>query len=65
MLSGSVVIETIFSMQGIGFYAVQAINNNDLPKVLGVTLFGAVFVIFASLIVDLLYAVLDPRVRVS
>ena len=65
LLGGAVLTETTFSLQGIGFYAVQAINNNDLPKVLGVTLFGAVFVIFASLIVDLLYAVLDPRVRVS
>jgi len=42
---------------------VQAINNNDLPKVLGVTLLGAVFIIMANLIVDLLYAVVDPRVR--
>ena len=65
LLGGAVLTETTFSLQGIGFYAVQAINNNDLPKVLGVTLFGAVFVIFASLIVDLLYAVLDPRVRTS
>jgi len=65
LLGGAVLTETTFSLQGIGYYAVQAITNNDLPKVLGVTLFGAVFVIFASLIVDLLYAVLDPRVRTS
>jgi len=65
LLGGAVLTETTFSLQGIGYYAVQAINNNDLPKVLGVTLVAAVFVIVASLIVDLLYAVVDPRVRTS
>ena len=48
---------------GIGKYAVDAIDNNDLPKVLGVTLLGALFIVLANLIVDLLYAVVDPRVR--
>ena len=43
----------------------QAITNNDLPKVLGVTLLGAIFIIVANLVVDLLYAVVDPRVRTS
>jgi peptide/nickel transport system permease protein len=42
---------------------VQAISTNDLPKVLGVTMIGAVFIIMANLVVDLLYAVIDPRVR--
>jgi peptide/nickel transport system permease protein len=44
---------------------VDAIVTNDLPKVLGVTLVGAFFIIFANLVVDLLYAVVDPRVRLS
>ncbi|HET9633857.1 MAG TPA: ABC transporter permease, partial [Terrabacter sp.] len=65
LIGGAVLTETTFSLQGIGYYAVQAINLNDLPKVLGVTLVAAVFVIIASLIVDLLYAVVDPRVRTS
>ncbi|MDQ1538263.1 MAG: peptide/nickel transport system permease protein, partial [Actinomycetota bacterium] len=63
LLGGAILTETTFSLPGIGQYAVQAIANNDLPKVLGVTLIGAVFIIGANLVVDLLYAVVDPRVR--
>jgi len=63
LLGGAILTETTFSLPGLGQYAVQAINNNDLPKVLGVTLLGATFIIMANLIVDLAYAVVDPRVR--
>ena len=63
LLGGAILTETTYSLPGIGQYAVQAILNNDLPKVLGVTLIGAVFIILANLVVDLLYAVVDPRVR--
>ena len=63
LLGGAILTETTFSLPGIGQYAVQAIANNDLPKVLGVTLLGAIFIIMANLVVDLLYAVVDPRVR--
>lgn len=65
LLGGAILTETTFSLPGIGQYAVQAITNNDLPKVLGVTLIGATFIIVANLVVDLLYAVIDPRVRAS
>ncbi len=65
LLGGAILTETTYSLPGIGQYAVQAITNNDLPKVLGVTLVGAVFIILANLIVDILYAVVDPRVRYS
>jgi peptide/nickel transport system permease protein len=65
LLGGAILTETTFSLPGIGQYAVQAITNNDLPKVLGVTLLGALFIIVANLVVDLLYAVVDPRVRTS
>jgi peptide/nickel transport system permease protein len=64
LLGGAVLTETTFSLPGIGAYAVQAIGSNDLPKLLGVTLVAAMFVIFANLVVDLLYAVVDPRVRI-
>jgi peptide/nickel transport system permease protein len=63
LLGGAILTETTFSLPGLGQYAVQAITNNDLPKVLGVTLLAAVFIIMANLVVDLLYAVVDPRVR--
>jgi peptide/nickel transport system permease protein len=65
LLGGAILTETTFSLPGIGQYAVQAVANNDLPKVLGVTLMGAFFIIVANLVVDILYAVVDPRVRIS
>jgi peptide/nickel transport system permease protein len=65
LLGGAVLTETVFSLPGLGKYAIDAITNNDLPKVLGVTLMAAFFVVVANLIVDLLYAVVDPRVRVG
>jgi peptide/nickel transport system permease protein len=63
LLGGAVLTETVFSLPGLGKYAIDAITNNDLPKVMGVTLLAATFVVFANLIVDLLYAVVDPKVR--
>jgi peptide/nickel transport system permease protein len=65
LLGGAVLTESTFSLNGIGKYAVDAITNNDLPKVLGVVTLGAIFIILANLVVDLLYAVIDPRVRLS
>jgi peptide/nickel transport system permease protein len=65
LLGGAVLTEQVFSLPGLGKYAVDAITTNDLPKVLGVTLMAAFFVVVANLIVDLLYAVVDPRVRVG
>jgi peptide/nickel transport system permease protein len=65
LLGGAILTESTYSLNGIGKYAIDAINGNDLPKVLGVTLMGAFFIIFANLVVDMLYAVIDPRVRVS
>ena len=65
LLGGAILTESTFSLPGIGKYAVDAITNNDLPKVLGVTMIGAFFIIFANLIVDLTYAVIDPRVRLG
>ena len=65
LLGGAVITESVFSLPGLGKYAVDAITNNDLPKVLGVTLLAAFFVVIANLVVDLLYAVVDPRVRLA
>jgi peptide/nickel transport system permease protein len=65
LLGGAILTESTYSLPGIGKYAVDAITNNDLPKVLGVTMVGALFIILANLLVDLLYAVIDPRVRLS
>ncbi|MFI6686982.1 ABC transporter permease [Streptomyces sp. NPDC050485] len=66
LLVGSAVItETVFNLQGIGRYAVQGIKDNDLPIVMGVTLVAAFFIVVCNLLVDLVYAVIDPRVRLS
>jgi oligopeptide transport system permease protein len=63
LLTGSVVVETIFGLPGIGRYFVQGALNRDYTLVMGTVIIVAVFVVVFNLIVDLLYAVLDPRVR--
>jgi peptide/nickel transport system permease protein len=63
LLGGAVLTEKTFSLNGLGKYAYDGIIANDLPKVLGVTLLAGFFIVIANLVVDLLYAVVDPRVR--
>lgn len=63
LLTGSVVIETIFGIPGVGRYFVQGALNRDYPLVMGTVIVIAVFIMVFNLIVDLLYAWLDPRVR--
>ncbi|MEI8056511.1 MAG: ABC transporter permease [Actinomycetes bacterium] len=65
LLGGAVFIEAIFSLPGIGSLALGSVTDSDLPVIVGVTLVAAVFVIVANLVVDVLYAVIDPRVRPS
>jgi peptide/nickel transport system permease protein len=63
LLGGAFITETVFNLPGVGQYAVQSISRNDFPSVMGVTIFGALFIALANLIVDVAYAFLDPRVR--
>ncbi|MBC6462858.1 ABC transporter permease [Actinomadura sp. HBU206391] len=63
LLGGAVITETTFSMKGMGALALTGIAQSDLPVVLGVTLVAAVFIVLANLVVDVLYGVVDPRVR--
>jgi peptide/nickel transport system permease protein len=65
LLGGAVLIETVFNIPGVGRLAYQGIENADLPVIQGTVLFGAFFIVFANLIVDIVYAFLDPRVRYS
>jgi len=65
LLGGAILTETVFSLPGIGRLSIEAVRTKDLPIILGVTLFGAFFIVMANLIVDLLYAVIDPRVRLG
>ena len=63
LLGGAIITEQVFGMPGLGFTAVQAINQQDLPVVIGVVIVAAAAVVVANIVVDALYAVLDPRVR--
>jgi peptide/nickel transport system permease protein len=63
LLGGAILTETVFNIPGIGRLAYAAIRNADLPMIQGTVLFGAFFIIIANLVVDVLYAFLDPRVR--
>jgi peptide/nickel transport system permease protein len=65
LLGGAILTEVVFSLPGIGRLSFDSVNSKDLPIILGVTLFAAFFIIAANFIVDLLYAVIDPRVRLS
>jgi peptide/nickel transport system permease protein len=65
LLGGAVLTETTFSFPGLGQFAILAINNQDLPEIMGVVLLTAFFVVLANMIVDILYAVVDPRVRAA
>src|SRR5436190_7556458 len=60
---GALVTESVFDLHGVGQYARQSINNFDLPPIMGVTMYGAMFIVVFSILVDLFYAYLDPRVR--
>jgi peptide/nickel transport system permease protein len=60
---GAILTETVFDLHGVGWYARQAIFNFDLPPIMGVTLFGAFFIVFFNALVDFFYALLDPRIR--
>jgi peptide/nickel transport system permease protein len=65
LLGGAILTETAFNIPGIGRLAYDSIQNADLPSVQGTVLVGAVFILLANLIVDILYAFIDPRVRYS
>lgn len=65
LLGGVVVVETVFGIGGLGSDAVGAISNGDLPTILAFVLVASAFVVAANIVVDLLYSVLDPRVRIS
>ena len=65
MLVGSTVItETVFNLRGLGYLSIQSIQQQDLPVIMGVTIVAAVVLVLANVVVDILYAVIDPRVTV-
>lgn len=65
LLAGAIITESVFNYQGMGALAVKANTNSDLPVLIGLVIVGAVAVIVMNIIVDILYAYIDPRVRVA
>lgn len=63
VMGGAILTETVFSLPGLGWEAVHAINNQDLPLIVGIVIIASAAVVLMNIIVDMLYAVLDPRVR--
>lgn len=62
---GAVLTESVFDLQGVGQYFAEAIGRLDVPPVMAVTLLGAVFIVVLNTVVDIVYAVLDPRIRLG
>jgi peptide/nickel transport system permease protein len=62
---GAILTETVFDLQGVGQFAADSISQLDVPPVLAVTMFGAFFIVLLNTIVDILYAALDPRIRLT
>ncbi len=63
LLGGAIITETVFNLPGIGQYAIRSLVTNDIPAVMGVTMLAAFFIVVGNLVVDVVYAFLDPRVR--
>jgi ABC-type dipeptide/oligopeptide/nickel transport system permease component len=64
-LSGAFVIELIFAVPGAGKHFVESVTNRDYPVILGATIVFATLLVLANLVVDLLYTIVDPRIRLS
>jgi peptide/nickel transport system permease protein len=63
LLGGAIITESVFGLPGLGWTAVNAIGNDDLPVIIGIVIVASAAVVVANMIVDIFYAVLDPRVR--
>jgi peptide/nickel transport system permease protein len=63
LVSGTVIVEVVFNLNGVGQWAVQAVLSDDIPSVLAVTLVAALAVMLANLVVDVLYVYVNPRIR--
>lgn len=65
LLGGAIITESVFSLPGMGRMSIRAVVESDLPILVGTTMVAAVFIVLANVVVDILYGVLDPRVRVK
>jgi peptide/nickel transport system permease protein len=65
LLGGAIITESVFSIQGVGRLAITSVFASDLPMIMATVLLAAVVIVFANLVVDVAYAAIDPRVRIS
>ena len=65
VLTGTFVIESIYAIPGMGKYYVESVSTNDYSMILGMTVFYGAFLIMCNLIVDILYGIIDPRIRLA
>jgi peptide/nickel transport system permease protein len=65
LIGGAIITETVFSLQGVGRLALDSVNKSDLPMVLGVTVLAAGAIVIFNIIVDAVYALIDPRIRLA
>jgi len=63
LIGGAILTEITYSLHGLGWFTIQAIQNQDFPEIIGVVMLAAFFIVIANMVVDILYAVIDPRVR--
>ena len=65
LITGSIVVERVFAVAGLGEYFITTIMENDYPMIMGITIFYAVLIIASMLLVDIAYGFIDPRLRVG
>jgi oligopeptide transport system permease protein len=65
LLTGDFIIESVFSIPGLGRYFVQSITNRDYPLIMGVTIFFAALIVLVSFILDIIYKIIDPRIELG
>src|SRR6266704_3028389 len=63
LLGGAILTESTYSLPGLGQFTIEAVQNQDFPEIMGVVMLASFFIVIAKLVVDILYAVVDPRVR--
>ena len=65
LIAGAVLVEIVFTWPGIGTYAVESARSLDIPAVMGVSIMGGFIFLLANLVTDILYAFVDPRIRLG
>ena len=63
LLGGTIITERVWGISGVGSFAVNGVMSGDLPVVMGTVIFAALFIVIMNLLVDIVYALIDPRVR--